>query len=38
MLDAGEDDAIGDPTPIRELLPRPPRSYRAAVEHALKQA
>ncbi len=36
MLDGAEDDAIGDPGPIRELLPRPPLSYRAAIEHALK--
>ena len=29
-------DMVGDPDPIRALLPRPPLSYRRAVEAALK--
>jgi hypothetical protein len=35
-LDGATDEAIGDPAPIRALLPRPPLSYRPAVEQALK--
>lgn len=35
LVDSMGDDAIGDPTPIRQLLPRPPLSYRQAVERAL---
>jgi uncharacterized protein YbjT (DUF2867 family) len=35
LVDGMKDDAIGDPTPIRAILPRPPLSYRAAVERAL---
>ncbi len=35
MLDGLKTDMIGDPTPIRVLLPRPLLSYRQAVERAL---
>ncbi len=35
MLDGMKTDMIGDPTPIRALLPRPLLSYRQAVERAL---
>ena len=35
FLDCLGGDAIGDPAPIRALLPRPPLSYRQAVERAL---
>jgi len=35
LLDGMKTDLIGDPTPIRTLLPRQPLSYREAVEHAL---
>ncbi len=35
LLDSMKTDAIGDPTPIRTILPRPPLSYRQAVERAL---
>ena len=35
LVEGMKDDAIGDPTPIRQILPRPPLSYRAAVERAL---
>ena len=34
LLD-GTDDMVGDPAPIRQLLPRPPLSYRQAVARAL---
>jgi len=30
-------DAIGDPLPIRAILPRPLLTYRAAVERALAE-
>ncbi len=30
-------DSVGDPTPIRLLLPQPPLSYRQSVELALKE-
>lgn len=35
LLDGMKTDMIGDPTPIRTLLPRQPLPYREAVEHAL---
>jgi len=35
MLDGMKTDLVGDPTPIRALLPRPLLSYRQAVERAL---
>ena len=35
LVDGMADDLVGDPTPIRKLLPRPPLSYRQAVEQAL---
>ena len=34
LLD-GTDDMVDDPTPIREILPRTPLTYRQAVERAL---
>lgn len=33
-----EGDLIGDPMPIRELLPRPPLGYREGVRQALRNA
>ena len=33
----GTDDMVGDPTPIRKLLPRPPLTYRQAVAQALTE-
>lgn len=38
ILDSLKTDAIGDPLPIRTVLPRPPLSYRQAVERALTGA
>lgn len=38
MLDGMKTDMIGDPTPIRTLLPRPLLSYRQSVERALTKA
>jgi len=35
LLDGLEIDLIGDPIPIRTILPRPPLPYRQAVERAL---
>jgi uncharacterized protein YbjT (DUF2867 family) len=35
LVEGMKDDAIGDPTPIRLILPRQPLSYRQAVERAL---
>jgi len=35
ILESLDTDAIGDPMPIRAILPRPPLSYREAVERAL---
>ncbi len=35
LVDGTKADAVGDPTPIRKILPRPPLSYREAVERAL---
>lgn len=35
LVDSMTDDMIGDPAPIRKLLPRPLLSYRQAVERAL---
>ena len=35
IVDSFGTDAIGDPTPIRTILPRPPLPYRQAVERAL---
>lgn len=35
LVEGMKDDAIGDPKPIREILPRPPLPYREAVERAL---
>jgi hypothetical protein len=37
FADSMETDAIGDPSPIRAILPRPPLPYRQAVEKALKE-
>ncbi len=37
LVDSVEADAIGDPLPIRTLLPRPPVPYRQAVGRALKE-
>ena len=37
IVDSLDMDAIGDPTAIRAILPRPPLSYRQAVERALIQ-
>jgi uncharacterized protein YbjT (DUF2867 family) len=36
LIDGMDGEMIGDPTPIRQLLPRPPLSYRQAVQRALK--
>jgi len=36
VLDGLGKNMIGDPSPIRKLLPRPPLCYRQAVERALK--
>lgn len=36
LLD-GTDDMVGDPAPIRALLPRPPLTYRQAVARALNK-
>ena len=36
LLD-GTDDMVGDPTPIRQILPRAPLTYRQAVERALNK-
>ena len=35
LVEGMKDDAIGDPMPIRRILPRQPLSYRDAVERAL---
>ena len=35
FLDCLKVDCIGDPMPIRKILPRPPLGYRQAVERAL---
>lgn len=35
LVDSLPVDMSGDPTPLRQLLPRPPLSYRQAVEQAL---
>lgn len=35
LVDSMEGDMVGDPTPIRKILPRLPLSYRQAVERAL---
>ena len=35
ILDSLKSDAIGDPLPIRKILPRPPLRYREAVANAL---
>jgi uncharacterized protein YbjT (DUF2867 family) len=35
ILDSVETDSVGDPEPIRAILPRRPVPYRQAVEHAL---
>ncbi len=35
LFDSMETDAVGDPLPIRRILPRPPLPYREAVERAL---
>ncbi len=37
LLDGMTDDLIGDPMPIRAILPRPPLPYRQAVERAIKE-
>jgi uncharacterized protein YbjT (DUF2867 family) len=38
FVDSMKADAVGDPAPIRRVLPRPPLSYRTAVERALQEA
>lgn len=38
LLDGGEEDMVGDPAPIRAILPRPPLPYRRAVAVALAPA
>jgi uncharacterized protein YbjT (DUF2867 family) len=38
FLDSLKMDCIGDPVPIRTILPRPPLSYRQAVERALNSS
>lgn len=38
IFDSLKSDAVGDPTPIRKILPRPPLPYRQAVERALNQS
>lgn len=38
LVDSMEGDMVGDPAPIRQLLPRAPLSYRQAVERALTAA
>jgi uncharacterized protein YbjT (DUF2867 family) len=35
LLDGMKTDLVGDPIPIRTILPRPPLNYRQAVERAL---
>ena len=35
LMDSLKVDLTGDPTPIRRILPRPPLSYRQAVERAV---
>lgn len=35
LLDSMEGNMVGDPTPIRQVLPRSPLSYRQAVERTL---
>jgi uncharacterized protein YbjT (DUF2867 family) len=35
ILDGMKEDGIGDPLPIRAILPRPPLDFRAAVQAAL---
>ena len=35
LLDGMKTDLVGDPMPIRTILPRPPLNYRQAVERAL---
>lgn len=37
ILDSLKMDAVGDPLPIRSILPRPPLSYRESVRKALKR-
>jgi len=37
LVDSMQTDAIGDPMPIRRILPRSPLPYRQAVERALKE-
>ena len=37
LVDGMKADAVGDPMPIRTILPRPPLPYRQAVERALKE-
>ena len=37
LVDGMKADAVGDPMPVRTLLPRPPLPYRQAVERALKE-
>jgi uncharacterized protein YbjT (DUF2867 family) len=37
FADSMENDAIGDPSPIRVILPQPPLPYRQAVERALQK-
>jgi len=38
VFDSLKGDAVGDPMPIRSILPRPPLPYRQAVERALSSA
>ena len=37
LADSMTTDAVGDPAPIRRILPRPPLPYRKAVERALEE-
>ena len=37
LLEGMDDDAVGDPSPIRRLLPRPPLPYRQAIAAALAE-
>jgi uncharacterized protein YbjT (DUF2867 family) len=36
VIDSFASDMVGDPLPIRAILPRPPLSYRQAIERALR--
>ncbi len=36
VLDGADVSLVGDPNPIREILPKPLKSYAQAIQHALK--